>query len=315
LSGNVFAVTGHETAFPLRTYSFEFLVTGLTSISCAVPLEFTACVDFLARVTALQDPTNLLQGSARVQQLLRGGYVFNRRATDSNALPNVGEYSHVFEIYTLHANADGTTFATDPAAVNMLLQVIDGSPDEYRVHSINNLPLPTGASVSLFEWRLTQPNGSALSSDDLPPGAPDLAAWAGNELRIGGSDPANPTRQYLLTATVTTTSTVNCTSGGNVVDVLPSGGPAPLVLAGPNPFGGTVRFRFAAQPWSGRVLRIYGADGRRVRMLLGIEKAPGLFEAVWDGTDEHRRPVARGAYFYRLGDEQAVRGAVVYLGR
>lgn len=69
----------------------------------------------------------------------------------------------------------------------------------------------------------------------------------------------------------------------------------------PNPFGGSTLIRydlFSATPVS---LVVYDVTGRVVRRLVRESmQVPGTYFADWDGTDDARRPVAAGTYFYRL---------------
>jgi hypothetical protein len=44
---------------------------------------------------------------------------------------------------------------------------------------------------------------------------------------------------------------------------------------------------------------IYDLRGRQVRSLYAGHRSAGRHEFSWDGTDESRRPVASGVYFYR----------------
>jgi len=68
----------------------------------------------------------------------------------------------------------------------------------------------------------------------------------------------------------------------------------------PNPFNPRVTIRFAlVEPQPVR-LSIFTVDGRMVMDLLNEVRPAGLNEVVWDGRDRIGRPVASGAYFYRL---------------
>ncbi len=47
-------------------------------------------------------------------------------------------------------------------------------------------------------------------------------------------------------------------------------------------------------------LTIYDVRGRRVRILMHEEIAPGSYTIHWDGRDNHGEHVPSGVYFYRL---------------
>jgi hypothetical protein len=79
--------------------------------------------------------------------------------------------------------------------------------------------------------------------------------------------------------------------------------PAQPVLFGnsPNPAVASTEIRFALPDTPGEKvsLRVYDANGRRVRTFdRGF--SPGLNQVVWNGADERGRPVGAGVYFYRL---------------
>jgi hypothetical protein len=74
----------------------------------------------------------------------------------------------------------------------------------------------------------------------------------------------------------------------------------------PNPFGSintgsTTRIVFDL-PQSGPVrIRIYNVLGQRIRTLVDADLPAGRYENIfWDGTDDLRRAVADGVYFYEV---------------
>jgi len=68
----------------------------------------------------------------------------------------------------------------------------------------------------------------------------------------------------------------------------------------PNPFNPQTTIRYSvAQP--GMVeIRIYSVTGALVRTLVNRVHSPGVYSAQWNGTDDRGRPLASGAYFYRI---------------
>jgi hypothetical protein len=69
----------------------------------------------------------------------------------------------------------------------------------------------------------------------------------------------------------------------------------------PNPFNPGTAIRFSIVSPSPVVLKIYNTLGQEVRTLVAAEqKDAGTHTALWDGTDDQRRPVASGVYVYRL---------------
>lgn len=47
-------------------------------------------------------------------------------------------------------------------------------------------------------------------------------------------------------------------------------------------------------------LTIYNLLGQRVKQLSNQQLPAGTYEFLWDGTDNHGKEVASGAYFYEL---------------
>jgi hypothetical protein len=68
----------------------------------------------------------------------------------------------------------------------------------------------------------------------------------------------------------------------------------------PNPFNPTTEMSFETRRKSALSLVVYDVTGRRIRMLAHGDHPPGRYAVVWDGRDEHGRPVGSGIYFYRL---------------
>lgn len=78
------------------------------------------------------------------------------------------------------------------------------------------------------------------------------------------------------------------------------------VTASPNPFNPRTTIRFALPAAADTRLDIIDLRGRVVRTLVRGNLAAGDHSYTWDGVDHARRPVATGAYFFRLsaGDQR-----------
>ncbi|MFH1866010.1 MAG: FlgD immunoglobulin-like domain containing protein, partial [Candidatus Eisenbacteria bacterium] len=62
---------------------------------------------------------------------------------------------------------------------------------------------------------------------------------------------------------------------------------------------------FTVPEGAGRVnLTVHYVTGRVVRTLVDEELPAGPALAVWDGTDDHGRPLASGIYFARLASNE-----------
>jgi len=75
---------------------------------------------------------------------------------------------------------------------------------------------------------------------------------------------------------------------------------ARLYDAAPNPFNPFTSIRFSlGHPAKVRLL-IFDVSGARVRTLADRPMPAGEYRLTWDGTNDRGRPLASGAYFYRL---------------
>src|SRR5262245_34446238 len=83
----------------------------------------------------------------------------------------------------------------------------------------------------------------------------------------------------------------------------------------PNPFTGTTRMAYAVSgPSTERVeISVFNVSGQRVRSIVSGTKAPGRYEAIWDGHDENGNQVPAGVYFYRasIGSQNTVSRVVL----
>jgi len=77
----------------------------------------------------------------------------------------------------------------------------------------------------------------------------------------------------------------------------------------PNPFNAGTVIPFSVPRATEARLVIFNVLGQRVRSLVNRHYSPGDHAVLWDGRDAQGRPVASGAYFYRLdiGDQTATR--------
>ena len=79
-----------------------------------------------------------------------------------------------------------------------------------------------------------------------------------------------------------------------------------LYNAYPNPFNPTTTIEFEVPYSMDIILNIYDISGRLVKTLVDDIKYPGLYSAVWDGTDQYGNNVANGLYVYKLMSNQNI---------
>lgn len=68
----------------------------------------------------------------------------------------------------------------------------------------------------------------------------------------------------------------------------------------PNPFNPTTTFDYAISKQSFVQITVYDLLGREVRTLLSEEKAVGIYNTTWDGTNNAGESVPSGMYLYRM---------------
>ena len=139
-------------------------------------------IEISATVSEVIDPDNLLNNAIAPGDIITGVYAYNSFAVDSNPLPQVGDYHYMTAPNGIRLRVNGITFATDPADVDFLLEVVNNyeNSDNYVLHSYNNLfdVSATGTLVMNFiDWQLDDPTQTALSSAALPRNPPVLSDW------------------------------------------------------------------------------------------------------------------------------------------
>ena len=68
----------------------------------------------------------------------------------------------------------------------------------------------------------------------------------------------------------------------------------------PNPFNASTVIRYQLTADSPVRVQVYNLAGQLVRTLVDGSREPGLYRAVWDGTDDRGASVSTGLYFVRL---------------
>ena len=139
-------------------------------------------IDLVATVSLVDDHDNLLNNAVAPGDIVTGTYSYDSSAVDSNPLPQVGDYHYMTAPSGIRLNVNGLKFATNPADVDFLIELVDNyeGSDNYVVISYNNLfaVSANGSFVSnIIDWQLDDPTQTALSSTALPKRPPILANW------------------------------------------------------------------------------------------------------------------------------------------
>ena len=77
---------------------------------------------------------------------------------------------------------------------------------------------------------------------------------------------------------------------------------SPVTLLGnyPNPFNPSTTISFTTEHTESTELIIYNLKGQKVKQLISDQLSAGQHSVVWDGRDDHNKPVSSGIYFYKL---------------
>ncbi len=139
-------------------------------------------IEISATVRSVDDPDNLLNNRVAPGDIITGFYSYNSFAVDSNPLPEVGDYRYTTAPNGIRLNVNGLTFATDPADVDFLLEVVNNyqNLDNYLLISYNNLFAVSARGefvMNTIDWQLDDPTQTALSSAALPRTPPILSDW------------------------------------------------------------------------------------------------------------------------------------------
>lgn len=81
----------------------------------------------------------------------------------------------------------------------------------------------------------------------------------------------------------------------------------------PNPFNAGTTIRYSLMTRQHVEIDVFNILGQRVRNLVSAEQSADAYEIYWDATNNSRRPVASGVYFYRVraGQSESVRKMIL----
>lgn len=110
-----------------------------------------------------------------------GGITINPLARDSNATSTIGRYNAIQD-FSLSVG----TYVVKYEPLTSFVRITNNAPSdiyELNITALSGSPV-NGFSPSQFTLKLTDPTGSAFSSDALPAGAPSLSSFARSEFRL-----------------------------------------------------------------------------------------------------------------------------------
>lgn len=115
---------------------------------------------------------------------MSGGASINSLATDSNAASNVGRYNAIQD-FSVSIGTYFASYAPGNSFIRITNSAAGAGSDIYELR-VNGLfgSAVNGFTPSSFLLELTDPSGTAFSSDALPTGAPSLSSFARSEFRL-----------------------------------------------------------------------------------------------------------------------------------
>lgn len=158
------------------------------------------------------------------------------------------------------------------------------------VRRMNNAPVQ-GATVSVGAVSATT-NAAGAYSLILPIGTYDVSCTASGYQSQTAND---------ITVSPNQTTTLNfyLDSVSNEDELIPV---ATTELLGnyPNPFNPETLISYSLKDATPVRLEIYNSKGQRIRVLVDETQASGWYRALWNGRDDHGKPVSSGIYMYRM---------------
>jgi len=165
------------------------------------------------KVYEVTDPNNLLGGAIKVNDTIKGKYIYNIKVNDTDPDPTIGLYLFDSSPCGIEVTIGNFIFKTDPNDLHIIFAIGNNilsppnSGDVMEIGSLNCSNLSNGLIVTLIDWALYDPSGTAVSSDALLTTAPDLSDWEqstqGHGLWLQGKSPSNPSMTFSIKAEVT----------------------------------------------------------------------------------------------------------------
>jgi Collagen triple helix repeat (20 copies) len=160
--------------FRVRSAVVVLCLLALAAPAAAQDVTFRFTGIITGRPTDLSFP-DIVEGTE-----FTGAYTFNLNAVDVHDWPWIADYLHDSGPYGMAVDIGPYRFATNPSAVDVWIEIIDGYPfdgrDNYLIRSYNNLGT-TGYPLEDMFIQLDDPTGLANSGTALSDLPPDLAEW------------------------------------------------------------------------------------------------------------------------------------------
>ncbi len=114
-----------------------------------------------------------------------GGGSYNSNSTDANSSVNVGRYNNPIQDFSVSVGTHFASFAPGNSFIRVTNSAAGAGSDIYELR-VNGLlgSAVNGYTPTSFLLELTDPTGTAFSSDALPSGPPSLSSFASSQFRL-----------------------------------------------------------------------------------------------------------------------------------
>ena len=178
-----------------------------------------------------------------------------------------------------------------PSFSNTIISITETGMISGVVRQQNNQPIP-GAVVTAGTYSATTNNSGAYSI---------IAETGTYTVHVSAANFSGQTvENVLVVANQTTTVNFVLIPGSDSDD--PTAPVVATALNGnyPNPFNPSTTISYAVKDPAEVKIAIYNLKGQLVRTLVSEYRNSGRYTAIWNGKDDHNRPVASGVYYYRM---------------
>jgi hypothetical protein len=201
--------------------SATILGAALLAASFAMPSQAApVCIAVNAKVTLIEDFSNILGGTVKVGDAMTGSYTYDSATPDTSTLPTAGFYWDSSASAGIILKTGHLVFRTNPASVVFAVSIANNATtptpvDQYVIRSYNNLFDIGSNTENHISWQLNGKTLDAISSIALPTTPPNLSAFIDYGIDIQSGPPTN--EGFLIRAEVS--SATLCVVPGKKVTI------------------------------------------------------------------------------------------------
>lgn len=206
---------------------------------------------------------------------------------------------------------EASSFTDQTPALCGPLQVID---EDGRIVAVEISPSDPESGIRSVGFVTMKNATGTVDGTEGPFSAGDLHTFAGEPTGFTiRADKTDPSKRATVVIEITNGAGLQTTCDPVMVTVT-ADLPAETSLSQnyPNPFNPQTLVRFSLAEAGPVSVRIYDATGRLVARLIEGDHAAGVYEIMWDGTDDAGRMLPSGVYLYRLATDAFVQTRAMF---